>query len=150
LRDGIWTIPSERSKNHRALVLPLARQGREAVDAWPRIVGRDPLFGRSAIGFQGWSVRKRALDVRLAFATPWSLHDLRRTTQTRLRGLGIDRDLVNRVLNHAMGPIDEAYDLHSYEREKRDALQKWADALDRITGPEHANVFPLDERRQAS
>jgi hypothetical protein len=37
------------------------------------------------------------------------------------------------VLNHAAGPITEAYDLHSYLPEKAAALQKWADDLERIT-----------------
>ena len=150
LKHGVWTVPAERSKNHRSLVLPLPRQARAELDAWPRVVGRDPLFGRSATGFQGWSVRKQRLDVRLGFSASWGLHDLRRTTQTRMAALGIREEIVSRLLNHAQGPIAEAYNQHRYLSEKAHALQLWADTLERLTGPEHANVFSLDERKQAS
>jgi hypothetical protein len=49
-----------------------------------------------------------------------------------MAGLGIPKDHVNRVLNHAVGPITEAYDRHSYMPEKAAALQRWADELERV------------------
>jgi integrase len=132
-RRGSGTVPGTRTKNHRELVLPLARQTVTAIEAWPRIVKRDLLFGRTSDrGFNGWSDAKLQLDKRLGFNRAWDVHDLRRTAQTRMIGLGIPRDHVNRVLNHAMGPIDEAYDRHDYLDEKRRALQVWADALERL------------------
>ncbi len=142
LQDGVWAIPGTRTKNHRDLVLPLPEQAVEALEAWRRFVGRKLLFGRAICkvgetepqenGFQGWSQSKRRLDDRLGFDREWDLHDLRRTTQTRLAGLGISRDVASRILNHAMGPIDEVYDKHDYADAKRDALQRWADLLDAI------------------
>ena len=63
---------------------------------------------------------------------PWTLHDLRRTVETRMAGLGVPKEIVNRVLNHAAGPITESYDLHSYLPEKAAVLQRWADELERI------------------
>ena len=132
LQAGVWTAPGTRTKNHRALVLPLPRQALAALDGWPRFVGRDLVFGRGPNGFQAWSQSKRRLDARLGFAESWDLHDLRRTVQTRLAGLGVHEDVVNRVLNHAVGSIAEAYDRHSYEPEKGAALALWADALDGI------------------
>jgi integrase len=172
LKDGIWTVPGTRTKNHRALVLPLPRQAREALDAWPEIAGRRLLFGRALrkageeaareTGFQGWSQAKARLDDRIALLNAerrlgrmpdWDLHDLRRTAQTRMRKLGIDREIVNRVLNHAMGPIDETYDQHEYLKEKRGALQRWADELDRIVAPAApagTNVVELSARRKSA
>jgi integrase len=131
LVDGTWTVPGERVKNHRVLVLPLPRQAVDALSRWPRVVGKPTLFGRGADGFGGWFAAKRRLDARLGFAQ-WDLHDIRRTVQTRLRGLGVNRDLVNRILNHAMGPIDETYDVNEYLEEKAEALQLWADKLSQI------------------
>jgi integrase len=132
LVDGVWSVPGTRSKNHRALVLPLARQALEAISRWPRVLGKPTLFGRGATGFQGWFAAKKRLDARLDFAESWDLHDLRRSAQTRMIGLGVSRDLVNRILNHAMNPIDETYDLHEYSTEKANALQLWADKLSEI------------------
>ena len=137
LNDGTWTIPSTRTKNHRELPLPLPRQAREAIDGWPRFVGRDHLFGRSQSGFVGWSHSKAQLDARLRFNQPWDLHDCRRTVETRMAGLRISKEIVNRVLNHAVGPISAAYDHHSYLEEKRDALQRWADELGKRTASAH-------------
>jgi integrase len=153
--DGeVWTVPGERTKNHRDLALPLPRQARDALEQWPRRVGRDLLFGHGPKGFQGWSRAKARLDDRIARANaerrlgrqlgagekpaetdalpPWDLHDLRRTVETRLKALGIRGEIVNRTLNHAAGPITERYDMYEYLREKADALQLWADDLDRI------------------
>ena len=132
IEDGSWTVPGERTKNHRPLVLPLPRQALAALQAHPRGVGRDLVFGRGPVGFQAWSKAKERLDVKLGFARPWDLHDLRRTVQTRLIGLGIGHDLVNRLLNHAMGPIEAAYNQHGYLPEKAEALRSWADQLDRV------------------
>jgi integrase len=128
--DGEWRIPASRTKNHRELVLPLPHQARAALEAWPRFVGRDHLFGRA--GFQGWSRAKARLDGRLRFNRDWDLHDLRRTVETRMAGLRISKDVVNRLLNHAVGPITAAYDHHDYLEEKRDALQTWADEIERM------------------
>jgi integrase len=155
LDSDLWTVPGERTKNHRPLVLPLPRQAVDALTAWPRVIGQPHLFGRGASGFGGWSQAKRRLDQRIAgaraerrlgrrlqkrekpvaadYMQAWTLHDLRRTVETRMAGLGIPKDHVNRVLNHAAGPITEAYDLHSYIPEKRAALQKWADQLELLT-----------------
>jgi hypothetical protein len=79
----------------------------------------------------------------LGFARSWDLHDLRRTVQTRLIGLGVGHDLVNRLLNHAMGPIDAAYNKHGYQHEKASALQLWADQLEHIQSSTTTNVVAM-------
>jgi integrase len=135
LAADVWAIPGARTKNHRVLELPLPRQALAAIEAWPQFVGRDHLFERrSAHGFNGWHEAKRRLDTRLRFNQDWDLHDCRRTVETRMAGLGIPKDHANRVLNHAIGPVTEAYDRHDYMPEKATALARWADELDRIVG----------------
>jgi integrase len=147
LDGGLWAIPSQRTKNGRPLVLPLPHQAVDALAGWPRNNGRDLLLGRGAKGFEGWSNAKERLDAQTGLA-PWTLHDTRRTVETRLAGLGVPKEHVNRLLNHATGPVTEAYDWHDYLPEKRAALQKWADALDQIAGgPQASNVVPLSARR---
>jgi integrase len=165
LTGGVWTIPDTRTKNHRPLALPLPRQAVAALEAWPRIEDRDLLFGRGKNGFQGWSDAKEELDKRIAQlraeerlgheledgeepaeqdALPaWILHDVRRTIETRLAGLGVRDEVIHRTLNHAQGPIDESYNQHRYLDEKRKALQAWADTLERIVGEAPSNVRPM-------
>ena len=118
-----------------------------ALEAWPRIVGRDLVFGRGPNGFQAWSKSKERFDRRLGFDQAWDLHDIRRTVETRMAGLGIPKDHVNRVLNHAMAPITAHYDRYDYVPEKAAALQRWADELERIVAAPPA-VLPM--RRSAS
>ena len=80
-------------------------------------------------------------------AVDFDLHDVRRTVETRMARLRVPKEIVNRVLNHAIGPITEAYDQHDYLAEKNEALQAWADTLERIVDQE-TNVVPI--RREAS
>ena len=143
LVDDIWTVPGSRTKNHRALMLPLPPQALALLDARSRLVGRDFVFGRGPTGFQAWSQSKRRLDARLGFARSWDLHDIRRTVETRMAALGIPKDHVNKVLNHAAGPVTAAYDQWSYVPEKRAALDAWARELARVVGRGEVRVVEL-------
>jgi integrase len=63
---------------------------------------------------------------------PWRLHDLRRTVATHMMRLGVSVLLVARVLNPAsQGVTARKYALHSYEAEKREALNSLAYKLER-------------------
>jgi hypothetical protein len=60
---------------------------------------------------------------------PPSPHDLRRTVNTRLAMQGIAKEVRDRCLNHVTGLRDpEAghYNRYEFQREKRDALDKWS------------------------
>ena len=46
--------------------------------------------------------------------------------------LGIGRFVVARVLNHIEKDITSVYDRHSYDREKRQALDAWGEHLSAI------------------
>ena len=168
--NGVWEFPADRAKNGRPLALPLPRQLRGVLEAWPRTEGRDHLFGYGRNGFSGWSAAKRRLDARIArinaehrlgrplaegekpgkedAMAPWQLRDLRRTVETRLASLGVAQEIINRTLNHAQGPITTTYNRYEYLEEKRAALQKWGDELDRIVGaPAPSNVVRLATQR---
>jgi integrase len=146
LQDGVWTIPGSRTKNHRALTLPLPGQAREALAAHPRVVGRDHLFGStSQAGFKSW-VQKDRLAVRLGFARRWSLHDCRRLVETKMSALGISREVITRALNHGVPTLQRTYDHHDYGREIGGALQLWADELARITAQPLLSVTGIKSR----
>ena len=69
------------------------------------------------------------LDVRL--------HDLRRTLRTGLAELGVNFEVAERVLNHAMPGLQAVYNRHNYMAEKRAALTLWAE-----------HVLALAEKRE--
>ena len=49
---------------------------------------------------------------------------------------GISRLTVSKILNHAEKGITAVYDRHSYDAEKRDALDAWVRWLAEITASE--------------
>jgi len=71
---------------------------------------------------------------------PWTVHDLRRTVATRLAKLGCPRVGQDRVLSHVDSSVSAIYDVHRYNAEAREWLQKWADYLEALTAH---NVVPL-------
>ncbi len=52
-------------------------------------------------------------------------HDLRRTGASRLTGMGLPRLTVAKLLNHVETGVTAVYDRHSYDAEKRRALDAW-------------------------
>jgi len=62
----------------------------------------------------------------------WRLHDLRRTAASHMAGTGVPRLVIGRILNHAEPGVTKVYDRHSYDPEKRQALEAWARKLESI------------------
>ncbi len=62
----------------------------------------------------------------------WSPHDLRRTVRTGLSRLGCRSEVAEAVLGHSRKGIEGTYDLHSYDAECREWLQRWADHLENL------------------
>ena len=79
---------------------------------------------------------------KLSKTSGWRLHDLRRTVGTNMtEHLGVTVFSVARVLNHAEGGVTKIYARASYLRERRTALEKWADYLSQaIEGRDETTV----------
>ncbi len=64
----------------------------------------------------------------------WVLHDLRRTTATKLAELRVPPHVTEKILNHSasrtVGPMGKIYQRYDYLEERREALELWAAALD--------------------
>jgi hypothetical protein len=70
-----------------------------------------------------------------------------------MAALGIDRVVVGKVLNHTTADRDSitgsVYDRHGYEREKRNALDRWASKLEAIVlNRDRSAVLSLVNARQ--
>jgi integrase len=134
-RDRI-VLPPGRTKNRREHIIPLSPAAREILDRQPRRDERDLIFGIGAGGFSGWSDCKAGLDARVSIA-PFRLHDLRRTAATLMADrLGVLPHVIEAVLNHVSGHkggVAGIYNRARYEAEARDALERWAEFVGKIT-----------------
>jgi integrase len=137
-------ISGDRTKNGRPLHLPFSPPMRAVLEACPR--GSSPyVFGRH---FQRWSAAKKALDEKLGDAVaPWTHHDLRRTTATRMADLGIAPHIIEAVINHVSGHkagVAGIYNRSSYSPQKAFALNTWAaHLLEIVEGRAVENVVAL-------
>jgi integrase len=73
---------------------------------------------------------------------PFTPHDLRRTAASQMAGMGISRLVVARILNHAESGVTAIYDRHSYDREKREALDAWAERMREYQEPLYSDPKP--------
>jgi integrase len=126
-----WQIPSERTKNGKAHIVPLSRPMVEILEGRPR-AGRDLVFGSGPTGFGGFSRAKRSLDQRCRLATPWRLHDLRRSLVTHLNEIGIPPAVIEAMINHQSGVkagVAGVYNRAEHLPERARVMQLWADRL---------------------
>ena len=162
LPAGWWTIPGKQTmlrlthnvedglaKNKLAHRVPLSPMAVELLQRVKALSGDSPWLFPSPRGnkpITGAAVDhalRRALNLLgLENFTP---HDLRRSMATFLTGsCGIPRLVVSKILNHAEPHITAVYNRHSYDREKRQALETWSRKLQTIVeGTEPSNVIPL-------
>jgi len=74
-------------------------------------------------------------------------HDFRRIAATNMTKAGHNRLTVSKVLNHVEGGVTAIYDRHSYDKEKRQALETWGRKLDAIiNGESESTVIPLNRK----
>lgn len=144
LVGGVWTIPGERAKNGMPHRVPLSRLALAVLDEispapdrqqsrWlfrsPRREG--PVTGPAV----DHAMRANRKALGTGDATP---HDLRRTAASHMTSIGIGRLVVGKILNHAEPGVTAVYDRHSYDREKRAALDAWGARLGEIIGSQGA------------
>jgi integrase len=118
-------LPGSRTKNGLPHIVPLS-------DAAMTIL--ESVKGEGKFVFEkrnNWQIDKDRLDEKCGVAD-WVLHDLRRTGSTGLGDLGIQPHVVEAVLNHISGTkagVAGTYNKAQYLKEKREALNKYADQV---------------------
>jgi integrase len=146
LAARVWTIPAEKAKNglaHRVPLSPLAH----------RLLARARLSGKASkwVFASAWRpdedetgenvdapIERHAprrwiqRNLEALEIEPFTPHDLRRTAASHMTSVGIPRLTVSKILNHAETGITSVYDRHSYDAEKKKALERWALELQRV------------------
>jgi integrase len=144
LDEGLLTLGPERTKTRAGHAVPLTPAAVEILRSLPRFARGDHVFsGRSGNkSFSGFSAAKRRLDRDIGAIQPFTLHDLRRTVRTRIAEAGIMPFIGELVIGHTQKGVHAVYDLHTYDKEKREALEKWEAKLLAIVAPEPEPVAP--------
>lgn len=175
LAGAVWTIPATEAKNRRAHRVPLATEALRVLQARhkgvntstlraevhtsmnlpDRVTGKDGKTDDATAAdrvFPGlYHQREDLRDLADVHAGAYRWHDLRRTVVTRLAMLGFHEDTIGRVVNHAKrGITATVYNQHTYDAEKRTALDAWDRELQRIIANREkagADVVPIAGRR---
>jgi integrase len=139
LEAARWSIPASRTKNGRAIILPLCPLAlTELRLIWPaKAADVVTLLGRSGkTGFRGFSRLKERIDDSSKVAG-WRWHDLRRTARTGMTRLGVSADHAEAALNHVShrSPLERTYDQHDYTPEIAAAIGRWQAHVAKIIGP---------------
>jgi integrase len=146
--DGAqWLIPGDRTKNHRAHIVPLPPLARDILSSVKKIEGCEYVFSTTGVSpVSGWSKTKIRLDEAMKPTTPWVLHDLRRTAATSMAELGIAPHIIEAALNHVSGAkagVAGTYNRAAYLPEKKAALERWAAHIDGLVSGKPARVVPM-------
>lgn len=135
LDAGVWYLKETKTgvprnvQLSRQAVAYLTQQQRVSVDhVFPALSGG--AVQQKTLTERMWFMRKSDL---LPAIDPWTPHDLRRTVRTGLAIMGCPSAVAEAVLGHSRKGMEGTYDLHSYERECREWLQKWCDHLEGLS-----------------
>jgi integrase len=149
LEHALWTIPAARVKTNSPHEVPLSPMACDLLASLPRFPGPHVFSfdsGKRAIrGFGKFKdeITSRTIEISPPGIEGWRFHDLRRTVRTRLSELGVSPFIAELVLGHQQKGVHAVYDVHRYQREKRDALEQWAARLREIVEPPPLNVVKL-------
>jgi integrase len=152
ITGDVWTLPGARTKNKRTHTVPLSTQVLALIAAQPRLADSDFVFTFTGkVPVSHFDRTKREIDARMRPKTPWVFHDLRRSAASGMARIGVALPVIEKCLNHTSGSfkgIVRVYQQHDYAGEKRNALQRWADHVERLAkGEPDEKVVPLGGRR---
>lgn len=139
------TDPKGRRTRPREHLLPLAPLGAELVErlaARARLRGVPWLLSTTSGPMDPQTPGKRVSEISARMGgDPFGLRDIRRTAETMLTGLKVNKETLAQLLSHGISGVQAAhYDRHSYFDEKQAALLTWETHL---TEAAAANVVSL-------
>lgn len=144
LAKAVWHLPAERSKNGAAHTVPLSPMALELITEARRHAIGDRLFP----GLNSMKVGQQLIRYRDRLpVSDWAAHDLRRTVCTHLAMMSVSPLVIGAVVNHRTqtraGVTLSTYVRYTYDAEKRQALEMWADRLRAIVAGDPARVIPM-------
>jgi integrase len=136
LVTGWWTIPAIKAKNNQTHRVPLSSLAIALLDEIKQLSGSSRFLFPAKLKdthITGSSIDHAVRRCIFNGLKPWTPHDCRRTAASYMTSLGISRLVVSKKLNQSeSSSITAVYDCHSYDHEKRHALEQWAKELRKI------------------
>jgi integrase len=147
-----WVIPKAKTKNARHedatdLRVPLFGRAREIVLRRKERFGDGYLFPMrghpekhidqksiqsSLFVYQPYAdFRRNEVPTRLP-VSHWAPHDLRRTSRTLLASMGCTFEIAESIMGHMLPGVDGIYNLHKYDSERVEWLDKLSTRLDEL------------------
>jgi integrase len=153
LKGGWWIIPATASKNKLAHRVPLNTTALNILTTIRGEVDREFEAKRAAgkpatepvYVLEGARGKRQQAEAAATFTVEdFRGHDLRRTAASLMTSGGVARLIVSKILNHVERGVTPVYDRHSYDAEKRAALDWWDVKLTAIlTEQDAAKVLPF-------
>lgn len=134
LANGWWTIPAVKAKNANLHRVPLTNLAKEILHELKSLTNGSKWLFPSPKG--DGHIIPTTIDHALRnnfdkfdSVKPFTPHDLRRTAASHMTALGVSRLVVSKLLNHADRTVTAIYDRHSYDNEKKQAMDAWSAKL---------------------
>jgi integrase len=152
LKAREWRLPGSRTKNAAAHTVPLSDLALSIIEEAIADAGKGAaVFPCGKSSLSPVAVARtilRANDTERFGLAPWSAHDLRRTALTGMARLGIAPIVLGHVANHRTttraGVTLAVYSQYTYDKEKRGALDLWAERLAAIVkGEPISHIKPM-------
>lgn len=135
----LWSIPGTKTKNGLDHYVPLTGLALEILEEMK------PLTGTKTFVFESPQIEGKPLGASEKAAerirertevSDFNIHSLRTTAATKMASLGVSPQVLSKVLNHKTSgegsTITAIYNQYDYEKEKREALNRWNNQLVRI------------------
>jgi integrase len=145
--DGTWTVRDQGPRaKHDIGKVKLPKLALDIIASQPRIADKPQIFasvhGKGALA--NFTRCQKRLDARAGITVPWTPHDLRRSAATLMPRAGVEDNIVERVLGHAIPGVKGIYNRYEYQPQKTAALDRLANLIAEIVGLSHDdNVVPL-------
>ncbi len=146
LISGWWTIPAHQAKNGLSHRVPLVPEAVETIKPLLEKNSASPWLFPSPKNKEHHieNIQKAVQRIRKNSQIDFTAHDFRRSTASYIASLGVPRLVVSKILNHVEAGVTKIYDRHSYDAEKKDALQKWTDHLKQGLSQSNGSAGQID------
>lgn len=144
---GWWTIPETVTKNKLSHRVPLTPQSLAILEAIRQMNLESEYVFPSPTNFKSHidNIHKAVDRLQKESGVSFTDRDFRRTGPSHMTGqLEIPRLVVSKLLNHVESGITRVYDRHSYDREKRAALEAWEQLLFEVVISDKRKTFEQD------
>jgi len=148
--DGIWTVATAEREKGNAGTIQLPELALTVLRRLPRIHNSDFVFslnGRRMSTSHAMDVLRSKLPERMR---DFTCHDARRTFRTLASRVNVDPRISERLLGHVTGSaVEQIYDRHGYDVEKKAALERIARLVEDIVNgpPADGKIVPLKAAR---